>query len=258
MAQDRERALPSNSDETSVNEVIELLYAVFAKYPKPKNLLSSPSRDSVAIFNEITSAPLRQLPDDKLEGYAPFAMTTVGDVFDYKHFLPRILELSTSQDCTAYGLGAEMITNKLLYGKYDSWPADEREAVRSFLKAAFLHSCQSRIINSSPGEWIIALARIGYELDFICDSTFPITPATKVNRALALKELLAWLISNLNDPEDATYAIVKEWLLNSNTEEMLLVGIQYTNEDYACELEDAFNKFQTIKASSKSEITPTK
>jgi len=62
--------------------------------------------------------------------YVFHAMTTVGDVDDFRHFLPRILELALS---TEFPVAREVVPGKLRYAKWTEWPAGESQAVRAYL-----------------------------------------------------------------------------------------------------------------------------
>lgn len=57
-------------------------------------------------------------------------MTTWGNVDDFKHFLPRILELCIDHDLGIHPFG---IFGKLKYGKWEIWDNAEKEAVIAFL-----------------------------------------------------------------------------------------------------------------------------
>ena len=77
-----------------LQDVIDNCYASFAFYRLPRRLEAPAYRDPTAILATLSSAPLRELTGDQLGPYASWAMTTVGEVDDYRHFLPRILELA--------------------------------------------------------------------------------------------------------------------------------------------------------------------
>lgn len=57
-------------------------------------------------------------------------MTTWGNVDDFKHFLPRILELCIDQNL---GIQPFSIFGKLKYGTLEIWEYAEKEAVTTFL-----------------------------------------------------------------------------------------------------------------------------
>jgi hypothetical protein len=238
-------------DVSPQSATIENLYTVFSKYQKPKSLNAAPTRDAKAIYADLTSSRLRELKAENLERYAPFAMTTVGTLEDYKHFLPRILELSVSDELHTYGLEADTIAGKLLYGEFFEWPDEEKDAVRAFVTSAFVNSCHETMILPAPANWLDAMAKLDCDLNFVSSSDFPLTPATRLNRALAIKELLVQISDITDEPATIDYKGAKSWLLTSNIEEMLLAGIKYVDEFYAWELESAFNDLQKLLAASK-------
>lgn len=79
---------------------------------------------------------LRALTSDDLCYYAFKAMITFGDADDFKHFLPRLLDLlAESLVGDPLGLNVEILGVKLHYAGFSSWPAPEREAVLGFTHA---------------------------------------------------------------------------------------------------------------------------
>jgi len=81
--------------------------------------------------------PLRELTVDDLEMLAFRAMTTFGDEQDYRHFLPRILELASFGRTPHIGFDLWLIGNKLTYGRWTTWPADEQAAISEWVQAMF-------------------------------------------------------------------------------------------------------------------------
>lgn len=65
-------------------------------------------------------------------------MTTWGSVADFKHFLPRMLELLVTEVEPA-GFSATMrferwlLFSKIAYGKWHEWPANEIDAIKAFI-----------------------------------------------------------------------------------------------------------------------------
>jgi hypothetical protein len=130
---------------------IEGLYAVFARYPRPREILT----DGLTITAErpMLARPLREVAEMDLGEYPAKAMTTQGTVDDYRYFAPRILELaafnmkrpaeplqSTLERIATIGfpisaMPPEMLLGKLAYAEWHQWPADEQAAVRGFLQA---------------------------------------------------------------------------------------------------------------------------
>jgi hypothetical protein len=144
--------------------LIDDCYEVFASYPPPRALNASPLRDPVAILKTLTSAPLRELTGEQLGAYAGWAMTTVGDAKDYRHFLPRILELAVS-DARWHGLDPPIIAGKLNYGGWQTWPQEEQAAIRDLFAEAWHYGLGQHPDESDPSGWLCGIAIIGGDLD---------------------------------------------------------------------------------------------
>ena len=152
---------------------IEHLYAVFACYRRPTRLDASPARDPEAIMRDLSSAPLRELPAQKVGPYAGHAMTTVGSEDEYRHFLPRIIELSASVQ-SWMGLEPEQIASKLNYGHWPSWAEDARAAVlRAFTEAWYKARKETPDMGDASSQ-LCALAILGVDIAPLLSSwTFP-------------------------------------------------------------------------------------
>jgi hypothetical protein len=81
---------------------------------------------------EVTHRALRELTQDDLGLYAGKAMTTWGTVEDFKHFLPRLFELTAAFQAL---YEEYVVLNKLDYGQWRSWPPAEIAAVERYLLA---------------------------------------------------------------------------------------------------------------------------
>lgn len=119
-------------EQQALQQAIERLYTVFARYSLRRVVEGCPHCVYAADNGMLHAAPLRALPRENLKKYAWKAMTTWGDVDDFKHFLPRILELLVDDD---YSFDAEAFGGKFPYAEYGAWPEEERLAVESFCLA---------------------------------------------------------------------------------------------------------------------------
>ncbi|HEX8553587.1 MAG TPA: hypothetical protein VF695_02665 [Sphingomonas sp.] len=147
--------------QTSLRESIERCYASFAAIERPGRLETSPLRDAGDILHTLTSAPLRALTGEQIGPYSGWAMTTVGNERDYRHFLPRILELAVDDPVW---LGAEpaIIAHKLCMASWRDWPVKQRSAVLSFFQAAFDASLGAEAgADPKPDEWLCGLVLLG-------------------------------------------------------------------------------------------------
>ncbi len=116
--------------ETKEDELIEQLYRIFSRYPFPARMEGCPCCVSDGHLRLLRSKPLRQLGDHELSRYAFKAMTTWGTAEDFKYYLPRLMELYVSgRD----NFDARLLMDKLSYGKWRTWPADEQEIIVAYL-----------------------------------------------------------------------------------------------------------------------------
>jgi len=123
---------PENTDTHALDEALERLYAVFGERPAPRSTQYSPDAGITAEqARRLHAKPLRELSKRDLDRYARSALTTWGDVDDFKHFLPRIFELIARHP----GWGDAVMFESLSRAQWDGWPQRERDAVRRFLEA---------------------------------------------------------------------------------------------------------------------------
>lgn len=84
-------------------------------------------------FQHLANLPLRSLTHSDLDLYAFKAITSWGTQQDFKHFLPRLLELALD-DLLAFSL-PEVLLGKLQLAGWHEWPTLERQAVKAVLLA---------------------------------------------------------------------------------------------------------------------------
>ena len=148
-----------------LRESIEELYKVFKKCPSNPHMNGSPLfQEEIAQWNKLVAAkPLRELSVDDLQIYYFKAMTTWGEVTDFKYFLPRVFELLAELPIDFNCFDEWVTLNKLNYGKYSSWPKDEQEAVHQFLLAFWkklLHEPSEDFIDVYFKECFPAIANV--------------------------------------------------------------------------------------------------
>jgi hypothetical protein len=115
----------------ALQQAVEELYLTFGRYPL-SSLEGCPCCVSAVDQGKVTHRALRALTEDDLGRYAGKAMTTWGTVDDFKHFLPRLLEL-TGAFRAPYA--AYVVLNKLEYGRWRTWHLAEIAAVERYLLA---------------------------------------------------------------------------------------------------------------------------
>ena len=105
--------------------------------------------------------PLRELTPDDLSAYAFSAFLTVGDVADYLYFLPRILEISITEDSWLPDI--EVTAESIKRAEFSSWSRLRRLAL-----LAFLHRAIERIIAGGKhwriDDWLCAIALMEFDV----------------------------------------------------------------------------------------------
>jgi len=123
---------------TRLNLAIEELYEVFGGYAPNRQMAASPLHDDMidGWRKQLFGTPLRKLTSEQLTIFTGKAMTTWGDVPDFKHFLPRMLELAALHDAP-YGFW--IIIDKLEYGHWRTWLQSEQQALEEYLLALWIN-----------------------------------------------------------------------------------------------------------------------
>jgi hypothetical protein len=143
---------------------LDAAYEAFSGYLRPQQLEASPTRDSAKILATLSSAPLRSLSGEQIGPYAGWALTTVGSVEDYKHFLPRILEQAVRAP-EWMGTTPPVVASRLNMAKWRTWPKPESAAVIEVFVAALRDSiCRHPDDGGDASEWLCALASIGEDV----------------------------------------------------------------------------------------------
>lgn len=144
---------------------LDAAYEAFSRYPRPQRLeAASPTRDPAKILATLASAPLRSLSGEQIGPYAGWALTTVGSVGDYKHFLPRILEQAVRAP-EWMGTQPPVVASRLNMAKWRTWPKLESAAVIEVFVAALRDStCRHPNDGGDASEWLCALASLGEDV----------------------------------------------------------------------------------------------
>jgi len=113
---------------------IDELYDAFDAYPLRERIDSCPHCELDAAERRLHLRPLRELTWTDLGIFSFKALTSFGDQDDFRHFLPRLLELYVLDHAGApYTLF--MLCHKLDAATWTRWPADEVTAIRRFIDA---------------------------------------------------------------------------------------------------------------------------
>lgn len=127
---------------------IENLYDIFSKYPANSNMEGSLNYDDLDTWNrELFSKQLSELTADNLSLFTGKAITTWGDTTDYKHFLPRIFEL-TAQLNTPYEIWIAF--DKLEYGEWNNWDETEVKVIHNYMLALWDNVLKANTKQAEP------------------------------------------------------------------------------------------------------------
>lgn len=140
----------------------ETLYTTFKKYHVAGDLRGR-SCDCCVTHEEIRlllSKPLTDLSEDEISPFFRSAISTFGNVEDFKHFLPRILELM--QNSNSDILDDFMCYEKLNYSEWETWEAQEITAIDNYFTALW-----TKIISSESS----SIRDIESALEIICKYT---------------------------------------------------------------------------------------
>jgi hypothetical protein len=144
---------------STLSQTIEALYSAFADVPKPQAIEGCPHCIDDKNVDALLMTPLRELHPEHLSSYASSAFLTVGSAADYCYFLPRIVEISSTNDCWWPDI---QITGRAIYScEPDSWPRRRRDALHSVLFAVISEAIESARYDKLD-QWMCGIARMGF------------------------------------------------------------------------------------------------
>ncbi len=146
---------------TTLEQAIEQLYAAFEGVPKPQQIDGCPHCIDEKGIDKLLATPLRQLSPDDLSAYAFSAFLTVGDKADYLYFLPRILEISITDD--SWVPDVEVTGRAIRAAEPESWTLNQRTALLNFLEAVINTAIQSGEYYRLD-DWLCAIARMDFDV----------------------------------------------------------------------------------------------
>lgn len=119
-----------------------------------QRLLKPRRYDPEKLLKRLTSKPLRLLEVEDVQEYSAAALTTVGSVDDYNHFLPRLLDLSVDSAVVE----PEVIALKLKAADWLAWPQNQKHVVEQIFAEACVHAFRQHPDKYFPNKWLIGLA----------------------------------------------------------------------------------------------------
>lgn len=232
----------------ALHETIEKVYATFARYPLQHPVIGCTCCVSRADQERLASKTLRQLDGSDLERFVWKAMSTWGDENDFRHFLPRVLELLSDEQERRDLPALFIIFGKLRTGHCNRWPKQEQEAITTYLLMLWRW-----ILAGHPGRGEESLVASVY-LKAMCEGIDDFTPFLNAWREMRMPSSLRQLAEILrNHSWGCPLARQKQiltWLREESTGEMLEEGFyRYMDEDWAEELALAVDVWEWLRTS---------
>ena len=180
----------SQPAEAAMRAAIQTLYSTFASYALRPHVDGCPCCVTDNLENQIHSTTLRKLSPLDLGEFGRKAMTTWGEVEDFKHFLPRLFEIKTFSP--RRHTDSEVLFGKLDYGNWHGWPIEEQTAVREFLHAFWSYSLTVTAHDWNIEQRLCSIAQTGEDLTpFLSHWTNHLSPT-------ALMHLIGLVCDNAN------------------------------------------------------------
>lgn len=193
---------------------------------------------------ELFSKPLKELDNEELNRFTGKAISTWGKVDDFKHFLPRIFEL-TALYKTPYEIWIAF--EKLDLAEWKTWNKAEQDSINEYLIALF-----ENILNDESEEAQYNFIDYYTAINHFCidsDSLVSIWDSTKTKAAVIhLSRLIVeqhyaifdkGVLQGFNKSHN-NVSQLKKWLLNPKTIEMLEKAyFQYQTEKISENISEA-------------------
>jgi hypothetical protein len=172
--------------------------------------------------------PLLEYTHVDLERYSWKAMTTLGSTEQFKHFLPRLVELSLYPAIHEPGVDLTTVLAKLEYGRCETWPHTERGALLSVFEARWRGAIHEAKPDPDASVCFEATALLGDDLEpYLAEWTaheeavplhhlceFILHAAHHVRRAVRGRTLFTWVRKDSRQ--------LARWMADDGTEKALV------------------------------------
>lgn len=144
-----------------IETAIQNLYSAFSDIEKTTQVQWCPCCIDRKNISALLETPLAQISSDDLSPYASSAFLTVGEVNDYRYFLPRILEVSLNDD--SFWPDVAITGRAMNSAKISSEPAAKVQAVQQFFEAAIANFISNGDLDRID-DWICSAAKAGLDV----------------------------------------------------------------------------------------------
>jgi len=150
-------------ESNDLDLTVEKLYKVFSSYSIKRDIRARSCECCVSDeeIEVLLSMPLRKISVDEISHFMKSAISTYGSIDDYKHFLPRILELMMFSENIIYDF---LTYEKLEYVNWKSWKEDERLVIECFFKELMISKLNKKSISFLNEVTTICIKYLGIEV----------------------------------------------------------------------------------------------
>lgn len=194
---------------------VEDLYAAFADVPKPSVIEGCPCCYENKQVDVLLATPIRELAPEIIDSYAFSAFKTIGAVADYLYFLPRILEISVTEE--GWWPDVEITGRSIQETQPLHWRKDRLEALQALFKAKvadYLTRTEDVYWESSAlHSWLCAIGRSGMDIRpylQLIESSPAYMEALYSDNAEDLAK--GKLVSGFWEKSDLSHAVMVAWL----------------------------------------------
>lgn len=150
--------------ELELRQEISNLYKVFELYHLNSHIAGCPCCVTEDDQKLIKSKILNQLTVEDLNNYAFHAISTWGTIEDFKHFLPRLLELTAFEP--KFFWSSDTVIRKLSFAEFDDWTEAEQKVINQYLVALWNYVLsQPPRLKFSASDFIDSLLSVNDELN---------------------------------------------------------------------------------------------
>ena len=158
----------SVDDAAMIGRAVEQAYEVFAQYSVGSRLdvcRCSVCMDDEDIERQLTTTPLRNISAELLCEFTNSAHAA-GRATEVKYFLPRYFDLLAMRQQTSHN-GTEMALGRLAESDWETWPANERDAIGAFFDALWRDAAAGETLAARHGAEEILIMLFGCRYDVI-------------------------------------------------------------------------------------------
>lgn len=123
---------------TELRNIIDQSYSVFSKYRVTGPLdVCTHCCMTPGQANALASMSVREIPFELLYEYNTAAKTELPNIEEFKHFLPRFLELTAELKFLHHS--AEIILSRFEYYSKEEWTEEERQIIQKYAQELFTY-----------------------------------------------------------------------------------------------------------------------